>query len=220
LAASPYSGYLDCVTWVYPNGQTDEFIGPELVTPSDWPNGLALTVYINVCPLLADSAAVPQPGVHAQEVDSHAVAALLRQAVDAWAATGLQETQLARLRNVGWQVTDLPGRMLGGASGTTILLDCDAAGYGWFIDPTPPVSEEFVQTSATSFRAPAESPAAGRVDLLTVLTHELGHILGSKDLDLSNSPDNLMAGILGPGQRRVPWSEAVDATLADCAWRG
>jgi hypothetical protein len=52
------------------------------------------------------------------------------------------------------------------------------------------------------------------MDLLTTLTHEIGHILGRRDLDASQSPDDLMAGILGPGQRRVLSPAAVDGALA------
>jgi hypothetical protein len=40
------------------------------------------------------------------------------------------------------------------------------------------------------------------MDLLTVLTHEMGHVLGLSDLDGQATPDSLMAGTLQPGQRR------------------
>ncbi|MEI7702629.1 MAG: hypothetical protein WCK86_22735, partial [Planctomycetia bacterium] len=42
----------------------------------------------------------------------------------------------------------------------------------------------------------------GTMDLLTVLTHEMGHVLGLSDLDGQSTPDSLMAGTLQPGQRR------------------
>src|SRR5262249_61032045 len=45
------------------------------------------------------------------------------------------------------------------------------------------------------------SPAAGHVDLLTVVTHELGHVLG---LDHDEAVDDVMAESLVPGVRRVP----------------
>ena len=35
--------------------------------------------------------------------------------------------------------------MLGEAVGKTIFIDRDAAGYGWFVDPTPAADEEFTR---------------------------------------------------------------------------
>ena len=71
------------------------------------------------------------------------------------------------------EIADLPDNVLGLALDDRILLDRDAAGRGWFVDPTPDVEEEFNPTG----RAIALS-AINRVDLLTVVLHELGHALG------------------------------------------
>jgi len=212
LTAYDSSGGLAwCADWV-PEGTSGQNC---YLINSDYAKGLALTVYIDGQALTADSAAVSGEVAPAQDLDRQAVAGLFRQAVDAWASAGIAQAQLARLENVAWQFADLPGLLLGTASGTTILLDQNAAGFGWFVDPTPQFSEEFLQSSATSFLASGTSPAAGRVDLLTVMTHEVGHVLGFKDLDASSSPNDLMAGILGPGQRRVLPSAAVDAIFAN-----
>ena len=52
-----------------------------------------------------------------------------------------------------------------------------------------------------------------RIDLLGVVEHELGHIIGQKDLDVLT--DDLMSGVLGVGVRRGPsYQDAIDATLA------
>ena len=110
------------------------------------------------------------------------------------------------------QVADLPGGMLGEAVGKTILIDRDAAGYGWFVDPTPAMDEEFTLPSNQQLRA-IDPRAVDRIDLLTVVEHELGHVLGLKDL--SASTDDLMSGVLGIGVRRDPsHQDAVDAALA------
>ena len=45
------------------------------------------------------------------------------------------------------------------------------------------------------------SPAFGRMDLLTVVMHELGHVLGFNDLD--PNAQNLMSGTLDAGERRL-----------------
>jgi RHS repeat-associated protein len=88
------------------------------------------------------------------------------------------------------QVEDLPGKELGEARVTqigpdglptagTIVISPNAAGAGWFIDPTPLTSEEFSQAvSPTAFQAAPGSPAYGKYDLLTVLLHEIGHLEG------------------------------------------
>jgi hypothetical protein len=41
----------------------------------------------------------------------------------------------------------LSGGTLGSTSGSTIILDIDAAGYGWFIDYTPYLDEKYLPTS-------------------------------------------------------------------------
>src|SRR5437879_2541129 len=59
----------------------------------------------------------------------------------------------------------------------------------------------------------AGSPACGSVDLLTVVAHELGHIVGRTDLDSASQPQDLMADTLGTGIRRLPttWTTQVVA---------
>lgn len=43
----------------------------------------------------------------------------------------------AALDQVEFKIADLPGALLGQTVGNTIVIDADAGGYGWFIDPTP-----------------------------------------------------------------------------------
>ena len=62
------------------------------------------------------------------------------------------------------------GPKLGFAAGDTIWLDADAAGWGWFVDPTPGDDSEFT--------TPGDQGEQGRIDLLTALMHEIGHLLG------------------------------------------
>ena len=55
----------------------------------------------------------------------------------------LTATQQQTLQQIDVRIADLPGAMLGRALGTTITLDHNAAGYGWFVDPTPWDNAEF-----------------------------------------------------------------------------
>jgi hypothetical protein len=75
-------------------------------------------------------------------------------------------------------------------------VDVTAAGYGWFVDPTPADDSEFGLGMAGS-------PAAGRMDLLTVVMHELGHVIGLESR-YDGDPSDLMYVYLGTGTRRLP----------------
>ena len=106
---------------------------------------------------------------------------------------------LDKLAGVSFVIADLAGTQLALAAGDTIYVDINAAGHGWFIDSTPASDEEF-QIVDNELHA-LDPQAVDRVDLLTVLYHELGHILGFEDLD--PSADTVMSGQLAPGLRRT-----------------
>lgn len=65
-------------------------------------------------------------------------------------------------------IADLADGYLALTTGTTITLDTDAAGYGWFIDPTPLRNEEFAAgPNPWQLTALPDSAAAGHIDLMT-----------------------------------------------------
>ncbi len=83
-----------------------------------------------------------------------------------------------------------------------ITIDATAAGHGWFIDATPMLDEEF--TGAAGIAKLAEAGAAsGAIDLITVLHHEIGHVLGFQDKGADTSR-GVMTDIIGPGVRVSP----------------
>ena len=98
--------------------------------------------------------------------------------------------------------------MLGLASGGTVTIDADAAGYGWFVDETPFDDEEF-DPFGNSLVA-TDDDAIGRMDLLTAVFHELGHMLGLEDIYDSTAEDDLMYGWLAAGLRRTADAGDVD----------
>ena len=111
----------------------------------------------------------------------------LDQAVNYWKKIDPQAA--SKLSQVEVIIDDLPGAVLGLGEFDypTIWLDKDAAGYGWRLDRTG-VSTEREQ---------------GRVDLLSVMVHELGHVLNLPDLDPVLHPTSVMAGVLPVGISRV-----------------
>lgn len=109
---------------------------------------------------------------------------------------------------VNLQVADLPGSSLGQTTNTSITLDTNAAGYNWFIDPTPFDNAEFLPTANPyEWIAKAGSEAAGKMDMLSVLLHEYGHALG---IGHSAHAGDYMATTLQPGVRRLPSADELD----------
>jgi photosystem II stability/assembly factor-like uncharacterized protein len=135
---------------------------------------------------------------------------IVAQAIADWADFGLATDQLEALVTVRFVSIDFSGAQLGLAERDTIFLDINAAGHGWFVDPTPGADEEF---HAIGNHLEALDPVVlDRIDLLTVVSHEIGHALGLDDLD--SSFDSLMSDTLETGVRQEPGTAEVDALFA------
>ncbi len=161
------------------------------------------TVTITVVPgekQLFDGDAVT-PGADVTPLTLAQLQPLLDEAIRRWvAATGDAQVGV-RLQQAQVHITALSDAVLGLEGDNDIWIDLDAAGHGWFVDPTPGDDSEFdIAIDGSERHAGSDSAAAGRVDLLTVLEHELGHVLGLSD----DSGTDLMATTLGLGVRRLP----------------
>ncbi|MDH4185892.1 MAG: putative Ig domain-containing protein [Nitrospira sp.] len=154
--------------------------------------------------MLAETSPVPSSDAPTTLTLAQA-APLVAEAQAQWVERG-QVSAPAALTAVEVRIADLPGATLAWSLGPVIWLDADAAGRGWFIDPTPQTNAEFHFVQGLSqWVADAHSPAFSRVDLLTTLLHELGHVLGYGDQPMTSPVHaTLMTETLATGTRRLP----------------
>ena len=152
--------------------------------------------------LQLDGAAAPQRA--RAELTLDAVQQLVQRAIALWDAddeivTGCWTGYRCRSATCRVSSWHKPRRM-------DLALDVNAAGWGWFVDGTPEDDEEFLRGLDGDLFALDGGPAAGQVDLLTVLAHELGHVrgLGHDHQD----PQAVMSPTLPLGVRRLPQSSA------------
>lgn len=111
-------------------------------------------------------------------------------------------------QNIPVQIADLSGALVGQFHQGVLTLDATAAGWGWFVDATPGDSREFSSTGVA-----ISSAAAGRIDLLSVLVHELGHAVGEADVQTSEHAEEVMSNLISAGTRRVPQASNSHAGL-------
>jgi hypothetical protein len=152
--------------------------------------------------MLAGQAQVAADGV-GDEADSPdlttgELASVVTAAIAEWAAAGAAPDQVGQLQSVQFTITKMPGADLGMQSGNTIWINQDAAGHGWFIESVPGSDAGFTINGVQRL-ALAGGPAAGRIDLLTVVVHELGHVLGLAD----TAAPGIMNEWLWSGTRRL-----------------
>jgi uncharacterized repeat protein (TIGR01451 family) len=124
-----------------------------------------------VTPQLLAAGAIGLGGPAPQALTDAQLAPIVHEAIQRWAAAG---ANLAKLAGMRFGVADLPAGMLGLTTNGFIQIDVNAAGMGWFIDP-------IAHGNATTVVTP-DNPAWGHVDLLSVVEHEIGNVLGIPEL--------------------------------------
>jgi hypothetical protein len=117
-----------------------------------------------------------------------------QRAIEFWSTAGLPFEFINRLQAITIQVVAMQGGYLGLGSSETILLDDDGAGIGWDLG-----TDDHVWDS--------------RVDLLSVVLHEMGHVLGLDDEEYAER-GTLMFDELEIGERRRPSSHDVDEIMS------
>ena len=158
------------------------------------------TVAITVAASLLASEEPRASSGNRSTVTAEALAPMVAQAEALWGQAQTVNGATLALDQVEFKIADLPGALLGQTVGNTIVIDADAAGYGWFIDPTPADNQEFSRRTLTGeLFAVASSPAFGGMDLLTAVMHEFGHVLG-----FDHQAQGVMEATLQTGERLLP----------------
>jgi VCBS repeat-containing protein len=182
------------------------------------PGGAATPLPSNPQPLFAAAGGVqassPTPGeTHLTQSELNSVIAA---AIAQWAHAGASAAQLVALSAITFTVADLAGNIAGEQTPGHIVIDTDAGGHGWFVDSTPNDNSEFTHAAnaaGTDLYTDPANASAGHLDLLTTVTHEMGHELGLPDLTSANDIHDLMYIDLADGERRLPG--AVDVGQAN-----
>lgn len=129
------------------------------------------------------------------------LAPIAEAAADYWRQSGsLTPAQLQALDAAQVSVASLDGTVLGYQSGGNVTIDADAAGHGWYVDQTP---HNF-----------GDDSIGDRMDLLSNVIHEMGHVIGLEDRYAASARDDVMYGFLQVGERSVGETESLDILFA------
>jgi hypothetical protein len=190
-------------TWTPSSDQAGVYSFEVVVTDTGAPalsdsEALTVTVYDNDSSGLMLAARGAVTGSGSPVPDSAQLDRIVEFAAKQWLEALQGDTSvLTVLNGISVGFADLPGAQLGSVGPHVILLDADAAGYGWFIDATPSQNEEFRREhDQDDLLAKRGSDAYRKMDLLSVVTHELGHVLG-----WAHTGDGIMAPTLDAGER-------------------
>jgi hypothetical protein len=159
-------------------------------------------------PLLSNTTGDPSHPVHAITMDE--LASVTAAAANRWEHLPLSGAQLQALSNIAFTIGNLGPGNVGAEAPGLVVLDVVAGGAGWYVDATPMDDAEFAGSAGSRLYA-TDPAAAGQMDLLTAVMHEMGHAIGLSDAYGAAQQGDVMSGVLAPGERHVPTSADLDA---------
>jgi hypothetical protein len=166
--------------------------------------GVLGTSFTLPVPLMVSSTASPTSRVDEDNLlADQKIERILDAAINRWSKSGASKEQIKTMRSVAILINDIPGNFIASSENGSIKLDKDGGGYGWYFDRTPDSDEEFVLNKTTTDFIPTID-TKGKIDLLTVLMHELGHQAGLEDEYQPKESKGLMYGYINPGERKMP----------------
>jgi hypothetical protein len=140
---------------------------------------------------------------------------IVQSAIQRWREGGMAEDDLSRLAKAQFEIADLPDGELAEISEAGIRIDETGAGYGWFFDSTPSDDNEFdIVVPDRELHTRQFSPARGKMDLLTVVMRELGHVYLDGKSRMSRTVRPVMENTLPSGVRRVPTFNITEPTTS------
>lgn len=158
------------------------------------------------------AAAIGASPVDAAKLSLQAAAGLLDGLLQWLVASGLSASAASRIGDVQLEIASLSDDRLALAGGGAIYIDDDAAGHNWFVDDTPFAHDEFFESADDGLLASVPNPkATGNMDLLTVLAHELAHLLGAEHDDRAG----LLSPTLAAGTRQILSAQAINELFGD-----
>jgi uncharacterized repeat protein (TIGR01451 family) len=139
-----------------------------------------------------------------------------QEAIRRWRLAGIGDEDLARLEAVTFQVSDLPDHQLATGDSEVIRIDETAAGYGWYVDELPFEESEYdVLVPDKEVQTTDLSIANGKMDLLTVVMRQLGHVYLQARKGIPDNLWPLMEHTLAAGVRRLPLNQLRKLSLVN-----
>jgi Ca2+-binding RTX toxin-like protein len=141
------------------------------------------------------------------------IQSLVAEAEAIWeAALGPNNARLQALSHVLVEVGTLPQGALGVTYGDVIVIDATADGWGWYLGGSN--AGFSVTGTAGVLDATPGSAAAGHMDLLSTLLHEMGNVMGIPE----DSGNDVTGNVLAAGERRLPVPDLLGVADAGPSW--